>query len=514
MLIPGEFDGMFDPGEYGFRGDYVPRNWHQEAVTSRETSIASRDPDLGQHVFNVMAGTGAGKTILAGMVASNDLNSGRVRRVVYVAPSDAIADRVIEVFRDVFGIHLQRFNARQHRHRVTSDQQGYVVTYQGVSSQPVRHQRIASYEKTLVIFDEVHHLGDGESWGIAAQLAFGAVPYVLTMTGSPFRPNGGVIPFARYEPTDRPDVSRFAADYSYSLGRAIIDGYCREPDFKFSRDVVVQLRPDGRDPFDVRFDQEVSETLAQQRLAIAVEMSSSARDIFLRKALSEIRAAGRKCIVFLGGDTAGRNEADKPTDDAEIHLPDQLERLGYGRDEFVTITHKDGKRVKDKIREFQASDAAWILVTVNLVIEGVDSPELSAAVFLTTWTAPLSVIQRVGRVLRFAGPGKGDVPDAWIYMFHHPEYLKASIEIKQEMEAEAAMKRQRDREPGREGNEPKRRTEGRVLSGGHLTHVVWNGEVLPYEVYERAMNVLTEKHLSKAYLDDIVKEMAHVNGHA
>lgn len=499
-----ELKGVFEDGEYGLRGGVVPRSWHIAARMSRESSIAKLDRESGQHVFNLYAGTGAGKTILSGICGSMDMNSGRVRRIVVVGPSIPILERTREVYRECFGIHLAMFDGRKHKHGVTSDQQGYLVTYAGVATQPARHRRIATYEPTLVIFDEVHHLGEGESWGDAARLAFGAVPYVITMSGSPFRPKGlGTIPFARYVPTDRDDILRYEADYSYSLGRSIIDGYCREPEFRFSNDTRVRISPAGSNrEFEVSFQDKVSDAIAQLRLKAAVQYNSPSRRKFLASALSAIREAGRKVVIFLGGDTA---ESKTPTEDAMYLLPKELESLGIGLDEFMVVTERT-PNAHSLIKEFRLSKRAWILITVNMVSEGVDAPELSAAIFLTTWTSDLSVIQRIGRALRFMG--KGDHPDAWIYMFSHPSYEAIALNIKSEMKAEAAAREKAKRETGGETTDgPPQRTEAVAISGGEITHIVHNGERYPADLYQAAVARLRSLNLSMAYLDDTVKSM-------
>lgn len=501
-----ELTGVFEDGEYGFRNGMLPRIWHNEFSRKREKSIG--DHAGGQHVYNLYAGTGAGKTCAAGMVASDDLNLNRVRRVVVCVPTVAIAANTREVFREVFGIHLAKFDARSHRNGVTSDWQGYVATYPGIARQAARHRRIASYEPTLVIFDEVHHLGDGESWGDAAQLAFGSVPYVVTMTGSPLRPkNMGRIPFAVYVPTERADVLRYQADYPYTLGRAMIDGYCREPDFRFSDDAVVNVRPAGTDKeFPVRFDEPVSDFLAQLRLTAAVQYGSPTRRRLLECSLAEIRAAGRKCIIFLGGDTANTDAVNTPTGDATILLPSELGALGIGRDEFMVITMAD-KKPHEKVKQFRQSRTAWILVTVNMVSEGVDIPELSAAIFLTTWVSDLSFIQRIGRALRFMG--KGDHPDAWFYLFHHPSYHAIAKEIKREREAEAILRAKRQREQNGEGHgNARERTEAVAVSGGEITYAVWNGERYAAPVYAEALRYVESRGMSKAFLAEVID---HIN---
>ena len=50
---------------------------------------------------------------------------------------------------------------------VRPDLRGYVTTYAQVAAKPALHAARATAKRSLVILDEVHHAGDGLSWGDA-----------------------------------------------------------------------------------------------------------------------------------------------------------------------------------------------------------------------------------------------------------------------------------------------------------------------------------------------------------
>ena len=81
--------------------------------------------------------------------------------------------------------------------------------------------------RSLVILDEVHHAGDGLSWGDAVAEAFEQAERRLCLTGTPFRTRADErIPFVRYDPqSDGGFASR--ADYTYSYRQALADGVVR-----------------------------------------------------------------------------------------------------------------------------------------------------------------------------------------------------------------------------------------------------------------------------------------------
>ena len=114
----------------------------------------------------------------------------------------------------------------------------------------------------------------------------------------------------------------------------------------------------------------------------------------LRDALAECREQGRKVIIFLGGDSSS---GVVPTEDATELLPAELRELGYDENDWDVVWGDDQKS-QQKIDDFGKSDK-WILISINMVSEGTDIPQISAAIFLTVVTAKLSVWQRIGRAV-------------------------------------------------------------------------------------------------------------------
>ena len=83
--------------------------------------------------------------------------------------------------------------------------QGYVATYAQVAARPAIHQARSRKLRSLVVLDEIHHAGDGLSWGEAVGEAFGEVHRRLSLTGTPFRTRAGErIPFVRVRDRRRP----------------------------------------------------------------------------------------------------------------------------------------------------------------------------------------------------------------------------------------------------------------------------------------------------------------------
>ena len=95
----------------------------------------------------------------------------------------------------------------------TRDFQGVAVTYARVAASAATYARECT-ARTLVIADEVHHLGDELAWGDGFKRAFAGAGRTLLLSGTPFRSDDAPIPGITYDSEGfaRPDVA-------YSLRR-------------------------------------------------------------------------------------------------------------------------------------------------------------------------------------------------------------------------------------------------------------------------------------------------------
>jgi superfamily II DNA or RNA helicase len=513
-----DFDEMFRGQSYGLREDYSPRDWHCECVGQYADDIEAwveahkGNGSGGQHRFCVYAGTGSGKTQCAGHTASFLLNRRHADQVVVVCPNRSIKRKTRAVFREVFGIDLVDFRANKHREGIGRAKQGYILTYARLIQDPVLHASICRPD-TVVIFDEIHHLGDRSGWGEAALEAFGGVRFVIALTGTPYRSDNRPIPFVFYDDPKPDSVLReFKADFPYSLGRAVTEGVCRKPIFRF-HDATVGIRNQGAGERTVTFDDDcVGDQVSSLRLRGAVKYGSVARRELIRSALEECRREHRKVIFFVGGDTEGDHT---PTYDATEYLPSEIVDLGYSADEIEIVTGFD-KAAQEKIEKFGVSPTKWILLSVNMVSEGVDIPELSAAVFLTSITAKQTTVQRIGRSLRLMGP---DDPhkDALIYMFQDPSLRALATEIETAIKVEVNLLRNRTEAAGETGDagSPSRRTETTCLDGGRPTIVLFGGREFAADTVSRAQDRLREHGLPPTMLEAVLYlmlEVEHGNG--
>jgi superfamily II DNA or RNA helicase len=487
-------DRGFPKDRFSQSPDFVARPWHEAMLAAHKKHRAewwTSHPDSKQHTFTVVAGTGTGKTAGAGYVAS-DLFGSRERpinHVVVVVPTRIICEATIETYKKWFNIYLYEFHGARHRNSAPRGTQGYVICYGSLLNQAGLHREIIGSFETLVVPDEVHHLGDRNSWGECAVEAFGLARYILPLSGTPYRHGKDRISLVTYLPsTEGSNILKFKADYRYTLGSAIIDGYCRDPIFHLF-DGSVMIRKGDKEK-SVSFSDKIDDIVeASARLRGAIVYGSPIRKGMLRIALEMIRTAHRKVIIFLGGDTNGDQA---PTMDATDCLPLDLQELGIGPEDYEVVIG-DGKAARSRIKAFGKS-RKWILISVNLVSEGADIPELSAAIFLTSITTKMTTMQRIGRTLRRMGPND-PFDRAWIFFIADERFVALESELRGEIRHEIDLAR-REREPNGErdpGEERPSRTEATGISGGEMISVSSHGRILTITQIQEKQRWLREQ---------------------
>lgn len=511
----GFFRELFRDQRYSPADGFEPRDWQGECLeayqASRDTwaTAHANNGTTHQHRFCLYAGTGAGKTKGVALLVADMLNRKLVGQVVFVCPNRAIKRKAARDLREVFGIDLAGFCARKHRDGIPRTKQGYILTYAHLMSNPALHRAICAPERTLVIFDEVHHLAEKNEWGGKALEAFEAVPYVITMTGTPWRTEGDCIPFVTYEPTNLEKVVRFSADpdkgtgYTYSLGRAISDGVCRKPVFVW-HDGTVKIRtgPNSGETTVTFDDTKVSEAVANLRLRGAVKYGSECRRGMLESSLDATRERKGKAIIFLGGDTEGEQT---PTEDATVYLPSELAELGITPDEYVVVTCND-KAAPDKLEAFGTS-SAWILISINMVSEGNDIPQLTDEIFLTSVSAFQTTAQRIGRALRLMGEGDPH-KDARINMFGDARMKAWAAELDSEIDVwdEINLNRRKREiaEGDGQGDGPQFRAEAIGIAGGKVASVTFGGKEYPEPLVRQKREELRRRNLPSTLLYVVV----------
>ncbi|MFG2456521.1 DEAD/DEAH box helicase family protein [Streptomyces sp. NPDC048523] len=368
------------------------RPWQAEAMPI-VLSLLGREPVL------VEACPGAGKTRFGLEVAHELATKGHISRVLVVVPSLAIADgwaRACSVATP--GAPTLPLRTQRDWRAVDPIGDGWlgaIITYQSLLSSTEMFLAHATDpgQRTLVIFDEVHHAGADAAWGIAAQEAFAAGAWgILSLSGTPFRTVRDPIAFVPSEGGNaRPH-------YRYSYDQAITDGACRPVQFVEARGETTFRTSDHRTHSVTFDDTDVTQIRERGRLRAAIEwiddgsiaerMLIDANQYLLGlRQRGDTDAAG--LVVCIDCDHAARVAG---------HMASRV--LDFRPVVACSRLHDDNDPdPANAIRVFRASHDPWI-VAVNMVSEGVDIPRLRAVVYLTNRLTLLSFRQIVGRVVR------------------------------------------------------------------------------------------------------------------
>jgi superfamily II DNA or RNA helicase len=362
------------------------RAWQQAALGQYEEQ-SPKD-------FLVTATPGAGKTTFALTLAARLLSRREVARVVVVCPTDHLRLQWADAA-DALGIVLDP-GLTNAVGPVRAGTQGYVTTYAQVAGKPMLHAARATSLKTLVILDEVHHAGDGLSWGEAAEEAFGRAARRLCLTGTPFRTKPDErIPFVRYEEDGFEGqgglVSR--ADYTYGYKEALADSVVRP---------VVFAAYTGTSRWRNSAGEVVAASLSEAGTK-SVEMQA------WRTALDPKGQWVPHVIAAMDDRITHLRETGMPDAAGLILASDQDDARDYAKivrrvtGKAAELILSDDPKASKKIERF-ATGSARIAVCVRMISEGVDVPRAAVLAWMTSYRTPLFFAQAVGRVVRSRAP--------------------------------------------------------------------------------------------------------------
>lgn len=378
------------------------REWQARAVSGVLTHTR---PD-----FLATATPAAGKTRFALRIAHQYLADRAASRVLVICPTNHLRTQWATAA-GLVGIHLDP-NLTNEQAIEARDYHGAVVTYQQVCLAPEVFQRACRNRPTLLIFDELHHAGEGKDWGNALLGAFEDAVFRLALSGTPFRSDNNPIPYVRYEQGES------QADFTYGYAEAIRESVCRPILFPSYEGELAWLS-EGRE-HRATFEDGLTFELQRERLKTAL-----LQDSWLGPVITDADAELRRLRMQEQPDAGGLVVAMN-----QDHARQVAELLGRITGSRAQVAISDDPSASKTIASFARHRAQQWLVAVNMVSEGVDIPRLRVGVYATNVLTEMYFRQVVGRFVRMQ-EGLPNPQRAWLYLpkdatlVHYAKRIKA-----------------------------------------------------------------------------------------
>lgn len=378
------------------------RDWQTRAVSA---AVTHQTQD-----FLATATPAAGKTRFALRIAHQYLADRAASRVLVICPTNHLrtqwstAAGLVGVQLDPALMNDQTMEAR--------DYHGAVVTYQQVCLAPDVFRRACRSKPTLLIFDELHHAGDGKDWGNALREAFAEARFRLALSGTPFRSDNNPIPFVRYERGES------QANFTYSYAQAIREGVCRPIVFP-SYEGELSWLSGGRE-HRATFEDGLRADRQRERLKTALLQETWLGPV-IADAHSELTRLRKQEQPDAGGLIVAMNQ------EHARQVSDLVGRITGTRAEVAVSDDPSASRTIDAFSRHKKQQ--W-LVAVNMVSEGVDIPRLRVGVYATNVLTEMYFRQVVGRFVRMQD-GLPKPQRAWLYLpkdatlVHYAKQIKA-----------------------------------------------------------------------------------------
>src|SRR3954447_5163709 len=361
------------------------RGWQRAALAAYHSADTSD--------FLVTATPGAGKTTLALAVALTLVGRRLIDRVVVVCPTDHLRTQWADAAARV-GIDLDPALSNAIG-PVRAGMRGYVTTYAQVAGAPRLHRARVEAKRTLVVLDEIHHAGDGLSWGDAVAEAFEPARRRLALTGTPFRTRPDErIPFVRYD-ADGAGGLESAADVGYGYRDALADGVVRPVVFA-AYTGVSRWRNSAGEVVAASLTEAGTKKTEAQAWKTALNPKG--------KWVPHVIAAMDERITHLrahGMPDASGLVLASDQDDARAYA----EIVDRVTGEKPVVILSDDPKANKKIEAF-TEGMQRMAVCVRMISEGVDVPRAACLAWMTSYRTPLFFAQAVGRVVRARRPGE------------------------------------------------------------------------------------------------------------
>lgn len=378
------------------------RAWQSECI---ETALDKYSRKLPH--FLCLATPGAGKTIMASVLANRLLDKGDIDLVICFTPSLIVSDDFRETLSSIVGLPFDgRLGAV-----------GDCLCYQSMQYLDADFWELFNANRIFVIFDEIHHCAGqieetANSWGqqILANIQ-GKATYTLAMTGTPWRSDDVPICLATYCTTN----SKIICDYQYGIYEATRDGICRFPNITITDSESIIVNKDDKQESFTSFSDALTNFGCSYKDLIEHEQVMGHLLRLSTQRLQELKTKYSNSAGLVVASSIGHAKM----------LFNMLLKMGQTA---VLVTYQE-KKPLDTIRTFRNSNCDWI-VSVGMISEGTNIPRLRVCCYLSHVKTELYFRQVLGRVLRVQ---KHKCEVGYFLMAAHPDLIDYARRVKDDI---------------------------------------------------------------------------------
>lgn len=386
--------------------------------------------------FLLVALPAGGKTWAALFAAKNWLeNPGwKNRYLVVVVPTRNLRRQWFKKAKKDFGLEFQ---TKEFDGCLKSGMHGIVTTYSAVSSDPEAFRRLCAKHDVMVIFDEMHHAGDEGSWGPSIKQAFEPAARRLSMSGTPWRSDGGRIPFLDVDE----ETGEYRYDEVFDWPLALEETPQAVRHLAFMPYHGFTEHESNGEVFKLSTHEEMSDDDTARclrglvmEMLFAVDMMRDAHQKLIEVKQTKPDAAG--LVVCM----------DIP------HAERTAKRLQEitGEKVWLIVSDEDISN-GDSVETFEDQRGNWV-VSVRQVSEGVDIPRLMVGVYLTNYATELFFRQFVGRFARHQQTEADR--EAYVYFPADRRLIEFAEKIKMLQALAIQNKQKKEKEEPGEGEGP------------------------------------------------------------
>ena len=409
------------------------RDWQQRCLT---TALAQLSPEHPH--FLCQATPGAGKMLMAAVLADQLLQRDEIDYVLYLGPSTEVVSRAEETLAEVAGYAMNGgLGAR-----------GGCYTYQSLRQCLRALQQLGAQYRVLLIWDESHHAGrwpgtqqGANEWGRALLLLERYMRYTLALSGTPWRTDGRSLPLLRYldiPPADdeeygqtndeAPLKQRLVPGFVYTLQEAVRDGVCRLPYIHLIDNRYIQLtltHTKHKKPPQQKQFSSIPRLLRHPGVGYADLLRHDApMNYVLTQGVAKLTAL-RRVQPMTGGLVVA----------ADIEHAEEITEWLMDQGEDVCLVTSKTPNAHAKLQAFRDSTQAWI-VSVGMISEGVDIPRLRVCCYLSRIRTEQHFRQVLGRVIRRLGLHD---PDCFLFVLNESLLRRYAHRIANDLPDEKAI---------------------------------------------------------------------------